>query len=91
MLDSQSPPERFLVWLKEGFILVHLPIDFLRSLSLPTNIARRSTFIKCSDFLSISSPIPLLFPFNFPGADPEETILNAFKVFDPDSKGLKAN
>ncbi|XP_063000450.1 myosin regulatory light chain 2, ventricular/cardiac muscle isoform [Elgaria multicarinata webbii] len=25
------------------------------------------------------------------GADPEETILNAFKVFDPDSKGLKAN
>uniref|UniRef100_A0ACB8G0T1 Uncharacterized protein n=1 Tax=Sphaerodactylus townsendi TaxID=933632 RepID=A0ACB8G0T1_9SAUR len=25
------------------------------------------------------------------GADPEETILNAFKVFDPESKGLKAN
>ncbi|KAG8146017.1 putative Myosin regulatory light chain 2A cardiac muscle isoform protein [Naja naja] len=25
------------------------------------------------------------------GADPEETILNAFKVFDPESKGLKAS
>lgn len=79
------------MWLKEGFILVHLPIYFLRSLSLPTKIARRSTFNKVFSFLSISSPIPLLFPFNFPGADPEETILNAFKVFDPDSKGLKAS
>lgn len=24
----------------------------------------------------------------FPGADPEETILNAFKVFDPEGKGV---
>lgn len=24
------------------------------------------------------------------GADPEETILNAFKVFDPEGKGLKS-
>lgn len=25
------------------------------------------------------------------GADPEETILNAFKVFDPEGKGLKSD
>ena len=25
--------------------------------------------------------------FMYPGADPEETILNAFKVFDPEGKG----
>lgn len=24
----------------------------------------------------------------YPGADPEETILNAFKVFDPEGKGV---
>lgn len=26
--------------------------------------------------------------FMTPGADPEETILNAFKVFDPEGKGI---
>lgn len=26
--------------------------------------------------------------FLYPGADPEETILNAFKVFDPEGKGV---
>lgn len=31
-------------------------------------------------------------PFSVSGADPEETILNAFKVFDPEGKGvLKAD
>lgn len=29
-----------------------------------------------------------LMVFSYPGADPEETILNAFKVFDPEGKGV---
>ena len=30
----------------------------------------------------------LMQPFSVSGADPEETILNAFKVFDPEGKGV---
>ncbi|XP_061205302.1 myosin regulatory light chain 2A, cardiac muscle isoform-like [Neopsephotus bourkii] len=33
---------------------------------------------------------PMTVPMSPAGADPEETILNAFKVFDPEGKGLKS-
>ncbi|KAM4649444.1 myosin regulatory light chain 2A, cardiac muscle isoform-like [Amazona ochrocephala] len=33
---------------------------------------------------------PMAVPMSPAGADPEETILNAFKVFDPEGKGLKS-
>lgn len=37
-----------------------------------------------------TSPSPMAMALSPAGADPEETILNAFKVFDPEGKGLKS-
>lgn len=34
--------------------------------------------------------LPMVTAVSPSGADPEETILNAFKVFDPEGKGLKS-
>lgn len=79
MIKEASGPINFTVFLT-------MFGEKLKGMNVQTNDEKDIT--KSGIFTLRSFRNAILTPLMFLGADPEETILNAFKVFDPEGKGV---